>query len=319
MSELDFLKRSESGRYYALTASANPPISGVRVLVIGGTRFMGLQLVKQLIALGNDVTIATRGRTKDAFGVDVHRLTMDVSDRQSVAAALSGKEFDVVFDNLAYCSSYVDNVLSQVKCGKYIQLSSVEVYREKKISLKESDFNPLKSPVRLVDVTAGYVAGKRQAECILYQSYKNVKGVTVRLPYVTKTERLYYYCSHIVNGVPMCIDDVARSFTFIRDTEVGSFLPWIANQPFCGPINLASEGMVTIDAILRYIEKKTNRNAIIDVEHGDKSPFHEFNETAFSMNMNLARNIGYPVSNLNDWFWNLLDQYIAKAVREQKI
>lgn len=50
--------------YFALTSSAKAPISGKKVLVIGGTRFMGVQLVKQLIALGNDVYIATRGRKR---------------------------------------------------------------------------------------------------------------------------------------------------------------------------------------------------------------------------------------------------------------
>lgn len=311
------LERCGRKEYCALTAAAKPSISGAKVLVIGGTRFMGVQLVKQLISLGNEITIATRGRKKDSFGIDVERVVMDISNKESVAKALNGKRFDVVFDNLAYCSNYVDNVLSAVKCSRYIQLSSVESYKEKKIDLRETDFNPRKNPMKWVDVTAGYVVGKRQAETALYQKYKGIDGVTVRIPYVTKTERLYYYCSHIVNQIPMSIDDRARGFTFIRDTEVGSFLPWIANQTFRGPINLASEGMVTIDEIIKYIEKKTKQKAIIDVENGDKSPFHEYNETTFSMNMDLAKGIGYKTSNIHEWFWDLLDKYIERALREK--
>ena len=69
---------------------------------------------------------------KDAFGIDVNRIVMDVSNRESVYKALKGKYFDVVFDNLAYCSNYVDNVLNAISCGRYIQLSSVEAYKDKK-------------------------------------------------------------------------------------------------------------------------------------------------------------------------------------------
>ena len=301
--------------YAILTSPASAPISGRKVLVIGGTRFMGVQPVKELIALGNDVTIATRGLNRDNFGMYVNRLVIDVSNETSVKAALSGKYFDVVFDNLAYCSQYVNNVLSHVKCGKYIQLSSVEAYEYLIPDMKEEYFNPYKLHVEIRSVTAGYIKGKRLAEAIAYQHFKNLSVTTVRIPYVTKTDRLFYYCKNIVNQDAMNIDDVSRGFTFIRDTEVGSFLPWIAAQDFSGPINLASEGMVTIDMILKYIEEKTGKKAIIDTKNGSKSPFHEFNEKTFSMNMNKARQLGYKTSHINDWFWKLMDEYIARALK----
>ena len=114
----------------------------------------------------------------------------------------------------------------------------------------------------------------------------------------------------------MNIEDTAHGLTFIRDIEVGKFLPWIAAQNYCGPINLASEGMVTIQEILDYIEKKTLKKAIIDTKNGVKSPFHEFDENTFSLNMDKAKTLGYHTSNLHDWFWQLMDEYIARAVRE---
>lgn len=301
--------------YATLTTHAHAAISGRKVLVIGGTRFMGVQLVKGLIALGNDVTIATRGRKRDGFGMYVERLLMDVSNESSVKAALSGKYFDVVFDNLAYCSLYANNVLSHVKCGKYIQLSSVEAYRNMMPDMREEYFNPYNLQVEIRGVNVGYVKGKRLAEAVAYQNFKNLPVTTVRIPYVTKTDRLFYYCKSIVKQEAMNIDDVSRGFTFIRDTEVGSFLPWIAAQDFNGPINLASEGMVTIDMILKYIEEKTGKTAIIDTKNGTKSPFHEFNEKTFSLNMDKAKQLGYHVSNINSWFWSLMDEYIARAIK----
>ena len=54
-----------------------------------------------------------------------------------------------------------------------------------------------------------------------------------------------------------------------------------------------------------------------DVEKGDKSPFHEYNETSFSMNMSKAKQLGYTTSNINEWFWDLLDRYIERALKEK--
>lgn len=302
--------------YAQLTSSAKPAISGLNVLVIGGTRFMGICLVNELINLGNRVTIATRGKTRDSFGMKVSRIVMDVSDAESVKCALNGKYFDVIFDNLAYCSKYADNVISNVKCGKYVQLSSIESYLNLSPDTKENAFDPYDLPLELCNVDVGYQKGKRQAEALVYQKYKNIPAVTIRIPYVTKTDRLYYYCKNIVKQIPMNIADTAHGFTFIRDSEVGKFLPWIAAQNFSGPINLASEGSVTIREILDYIEKKTLKKAVIDTDNGAKSPFHEFNENTFSLNMDKAKNLGYHTSNLHDWFWKLMDEYIARAVRE---
>lgn len=304
--------------YAVLTSSAKAPISGRKVLVIGGTRFMGVQLVKQLIALGNDVTIATRGYTKDNFGINVKRLFMDVSQRESVKSALGGKYFDVVFDNLAFSSSHVENILSSVICKKYIQLSSIAVYNTRKNNISEEEFDPLRFKFTSNNVIEygkygkGYSEGKRSSEAVAYQMYKDIPTVTVRIPYVTKTDRLFYYCKNIVQQTPMNIDDISRGFTFIQDVEVGKFLPWIAAQNFTGPINLSSEGLVTIDMILNYIEEKTGNIAIIDTKNGIKSPF---TEKTFSLNMEKARHLGYRTTHIDDWFWKLIDEYIARAIK----
>ena len=181
--------------------------------------------------------------------------------------------------------------------------------------MKESYFNPYILPFEVCNISAGYVKGKRQAECIVYQKYKQIPSITVRIPYVTKTDRLFYYCKNTVKQIPMNIDDISRGFTFIRDIEVGRFLPWIAAQSFTGPINLASEGMVTIKMILDYIERKTNKKPLIDVVNGEESPFHVYHEKTFSMNMDKARKLGYKTSHINDWFWKLMDEYIARAMK----
>ncbi len=49
----------------------------MKILVLGGTRLVGKLLVKKLIDAGHNVTIVTRGLTKDNFGNRVNRIILD--------------------------------------------------------------------------------------------------------------------------------------------------------------------------------------------------------------------------------------------------
>ena len=49
----------------------------MKILVIGGTCYFGIPMIKKLIENGNDVTIATRGKTPDSFGNEVKKEIID--------------------------------------------------------------------------------------------------------------------------------------------------------------------------------------------------------------------------------------------------
>lgn len=303
--------------FYKKSSDSNAPISGMNVLVIGGTRFIGIQLVRKLISLGNKVTIANRGNNRDNFGLFVDRIIMDVSNEESVKKAIRDKYYDVVFDNVSCGSLGVNNVLSNVKCKKYIQLSSIAVYNLRTINMSESLFDPMSHKLELRNIPLNYGSkeygmGKRLAESIAYQKFsKNISVVSVRIPYVAPTDRLYSYCENIVNDIPMSINDTSASISFVNDQEIGDFLPWIAAQNFEGPINFASIESITLDEIIRYIEKKTNKKAIID-EKGKRTPF---NEKSYSLNIKKLSELKFFDSDVEYWIWDLIDKYIDKALR----
>jgi nucleoside-diphosphate-sugar epimerase len=68
-------------------------------LVIGGTLFIGQELVRQLLARGDRVTILHR-REGTPFGDAVREIRCDRNDAGAVGAALAAERFDVVFDNV---------------------------------------------------------------------------------------------------------------------------------------------------------------------------------------------------------------------------
>ncbi len=70
-----------------------------RVLVIGGTLFIGRALVEQLRARGDEVVVMHRGKGTP-FGKDVGEIRCDRNDVAAVRAALKETTFDVIYDNV---------------------------------------------------------------------------------------------------------------------------------------------------------------------------------------------------------------------------
>ncbi len=304
--------------YVKKTSLSKAPISGLNVLVVGGTGFMGKCLVKELIGLGNNVTISTRGKHPDSFGDAVNRIKVDVTNETSCIKAFSGKYFDVVFDDLAYDAIRAKNVLANIKCGKYVQIASTAVYNLNHFNIKESEQNPEVVKIKLLTMDeVGYHNSKQMAEAVAIQLYSEFKPVTVRIPFVTKTDRLYKYCKYIKDEIPMDIENIDSFRNFVQDFEVGKFLTWIAAQDYTGAINFCSNGEVSIRQILEYIERKLNKKAKLGANKKEDEVFHNFNKTNYTLNLDKVKQLGYNLSNLDDWFWLLMDEYIERVKLEK--
>jgi 2'-hydroxyisoflavone reductase len=71
----------------------------MNILVIGGTLFIGRPLVAGLLKAGHQVTILHRKPGHD-LGKRVGEIVADRNDPAAVRQALSGRNFEVVFDNV---------------------------------------------------------------------------------------------------------------------------------------------------------------------------------------------------------------------------
>ncbi len=239
-----------------------------KVLVLGGTRFFGKHLVEALLQEGHDVTIATRGITEDSFGSRVKRLIVDREDEKQLAERLGDKSYDIVYDNLCY-SSNAAKVICEVLRGttkKYVMTSSMAVY-EPALSLSEEDFNPYEYAIAYEDRNDfNYGEGKRLAEAVVFQ-HATFPVVAVRFPVVIGendyTKRLQFYVECIVNQKPIVVDHVDGTLSFIHEKEAGEFLAWCGMANVRGPINACSNGVVSMEEIIHFIEEKTGIKALI--------------------------------------------------------
>lgn len=287
----------------------------MNALVFGGTRFMGKHLVKELIEMGYNVTIATRGIMNDDFGNKISRLIVDRTDAKSLQKNIPDTIYDVIFDNIAYCSNDVKYLLSTIKCRRYIQVSSASVYTDLHNNTREEEFDANNKPLIYCDKNDfPYGEIKRQAECAITQDYSHISSVMVRFPFVIGTddytERLYFYVDHIINQKPMFVDNLESKMAFVRSDEAGKFLAFVAGSDFKGAINGASEQTISMKEVVCYIKSKTGKSPIL-CNDGEKAPYNGASD--YYLNVDKVKSLGFSFTPLTNWIYDLIDSYIIKA------
>lgn len=292
----------------------------MNILVIGGTKYFGIQTVNKLLSEGHEVTVATRGKTSDKYGQRVRHIYLERTSEDSVKEALKGKHFDVVIDKIAYCSNDIRSVVEHVDCDKYIYMSTTAVYAPKKLDTKENDFDGFSNDFVWCDRAAfPYEQIKRQAEYALWQKYSEKNWIAVRYPFVLGkddyTNRLKFYIEHVIKSIPMNVDNINCQMSFIRSDEAGHFIACLIDKDIHGAINGSSDGTISIKEIIEYVEKKTGATAKIS-EDGENAPYNGTPE--YSINTEKAKKTGFTFSSLSDWIYDLIDYYIQIVEKESE-
>ncbi len=108
-----------------------------RILILGGTGFIGPHTVRYAVERGHEVTIFTRGRA-EADLPDVERL---VGDRSGDLDALKGRTWDVVLDNNARDYRWVQLTAELLKdaAEHYLFVSSISAYEGEAVGYEYVD------------------------------------------------------------------------------------------------------------------------------------------------------------------------------------
>jgi 2'-hydroxyisoflavone reductase len=135
-----------------------------RILILGGTGFLGPALVDAARARGHVLTLFNRGKTRPTLFPDVEKLH---GDRDGNLEALRGRRWDAVIDNSGYVPRIVraSAELLAPSVGQYLFVSSISVYRDD-IAPGSDETAPvatLDDPTS-EDVRAGYGALKALCE-----------------------------------------------------------------------------------------------------------------------------------------------------------
>lgn len=290
----------------------------MRILVLGGTRYFGIPMIKELLVREHNVTIATRGNAEDDFGDKIERIIVERTDAESMKKAFAGQYYDAVIDKIAYCSNDIRYVMDALNFEKYIYMSSTSVYEPKHSNTKETDFDGIHRKMEwCTRFDYPYEEIKRQAECALWQKYSDKKWIAVRYPFVIGmddyTNRLRFYVEHTMKEIPMNTDNMDCQMGYIRSDEAGKFLAYLVDTDFTSAVNGSSHGTISIREIISYVEQKTGRKASLSVD-GEEAPYN--GEPQYSINTEVAEELGFRFSTLKDWLYDLIDYYIKEIEKE---
>ena len=165
----------------------------MKILVIGGTTFIGRHLVSQLVKQEHEVTVLHR-KPAHEFGKKVENIQADRNAPAQMQRVLAGKDFDAVFDN-AYDwergtpASVVDALGKQLcgHVGRYVFMSSVAAYGDGLNHHEGDALAPDDWPDR-------YARHKAQSERVLFKLHQRfgLPVVTLRPPFIYGPANPFY-------------------------------------------------------------------------------------------------------------------------------
>lgn len=191
----------------------------LRVLVLGGTGYIGPHLVEHALARGHTVTLFNRGRTKPGLFPKAEQL---IGDRNLAEghAALAGRSWDVVYDLPTTNPKWIVNAAAVLKGNvkQYVYVSSTAAYKDFTRSFPD-ETHPAQDPAPIEPTTppAQYGPLKVRCETLVREAFGN--GATIVRPGLIVgpgdlTDRFTYWPWRIEKGgeilAPGKIDDPAQ-------------------------------------------------------------------------------------------------------------
>ncbi len=234
----------------------------MNVLVLGGTRFFGKTLVEQLVSAGHAVTVLSRGKLPPPAGA--RHLVVDRTDPAALAAALAGRSFDVVLDNVAMTAAHVNAALDALgdRAGHYVLTSTASVYSDFAHGRvwRESDLDVAELERPMLDADP-YTRGKRAAELVLWKRERSKVPFTIVRPgFVVgphdHKRRMQFFLLRLRDGGPVLVPSGAGEiFQLAWHADVARAIARVLGDParFERAYNLVGLELFTYPTLVRAL------------------------------------------------------------------
>ncbi len=174
----------------------------MKLLVLGGTKFLGRHAVDAALADGHEVTIFTRGQTSPELFPEVEHLR---GDRDGKLGSLAGRTWDGVVDTSGYVPRIVRQSAELLRdaVARYVFVSSISVYGDFSDPITEA------TPIAELDdpdteeILESYGALKAACERVVEEVYGDrsarIRAGLIVGPY-DPTDRFTYWPRRIAAG-----------------------------------------------------------------------------------------------------------------------
>ncbi len=163
----DFLQAAiaaTASSVFLTCASSRAGARGRKLLVLGGTRFIGPPIVESALARGHEVTLFNRGKTNPELFPQCEKLR---GDRDGDMSALHGRDWDAVIDTWTDMPRHVRSAaeLLSEHVGQYLFVSSLNAVAD--LSKPHLDESAAKTPYdpKEDDNASPELFGARKARC----------------------------------------------------------------------------------------------------------------------------------------------------------
>jgi 2'-hydroxyisoflavone reductase len=221
-------------------------VAPLRILILGGTGFIGPHFVEDLRARGHTLTLFNRGKRNASLFPQVETL---IGDRNGAIDALRDRSWDVVIDNSGYVPRHVrvsaDLLKDRVK--RYVFVSSISAYA----NLTEAGITEDYPTAKLADPTIEEVNGetygglKALCEQVVEQTFGS-RATILRPSYIVgpgdPTDRFTYWPVRTARGGDMLAPGTPKDpIQFIDVRDLTEFTRACVEQDIGGRFNLCNE------------------------------------------------------------------------------
>ena len=220
----------------------------MRLLVLGGTKFLGRAVVEAALAREHDVTLFNRGRTNPKLFPEAERLR---GDRASDLSALGGRAWDAVVDPSGYVPRVVQKSAESLReSARYVFVSSVSVYAD--FSGPVDEESPLAQlGDQPVDALAEDYSNYGALKALCEEAVRDVFGdraVVVRPGLIVgahdPTGRFTYWPHRLARGGDVLVPaPPARPVQFVDVRDLASWIVDLCEQGTSGTYNATNTGV----------------------------------------------------------------------------
>jgi 2'-hydroxyisoflavone reductase len=244
------------------------PLEPMRLLILGGTGFIGPHQVRYALARGHRVTVFNRGRQKEPWPAPVEQL---LGDRDGDLKALEGRDWDVCIDNPTSLPIWVRDVARVLKghVGQYVFISTISVYAASDRPADETA--PLavyKGADPMAETTKSLNADRRlygplkaQCEKEAQAQYGEAATTIIRASLIVgpndETDRFTYWPARLARGGDILAPgDGSDPVQFIDVRDLAEWTIRVAEERTTGVFNAAGpDHPITMDQMLAGIAR----------------------------------------------------------------
>ncbi|WP_298826914.1 NAD-dependent epimerase/dehydratase family protein [uncultured Planococcus sp.] len=99
----------------------------MKVLVLGGTSFVGRHMVEELVSKGHEVILFNRGKSNPGLFPNLKKIK---GDRRKDAAKIGDEKWDAVLDTSAYTPADLQPIMENIRTDHYTFISTISVYND---------------------------------------------------------------------------------------------------------------------------------------------------------------------------------------------